>query len=695
MSFSKDKFIEGFIAETGEHLDLIANSVIELKASSQNKEMISLILRELHTVKGTARMMGYTTIEKLSHGLEDVFKGLREEKYGLNDNIAQLSFITCDCIRSVLDKIRREGSDAMPISKYLDAFEKASSGLFFSTDVFENDFKKDIDTDLQEGGSETESLENITSIRIDLSRINEIVRSFDNLIIRQFRFKHQLEEFESRLLSKEDACVHELPKQLKEELLLTETAIFDTQHLLLNLRMLPLDMVLTPLKREITSDTIKLKKQIDFDVPSTDFMLDKIILEKLRNILMHLVRNSIDHGIESPAERKKKNKSEKGHISISAQQLNNHIVICVKDDGRGIQYDKVRAKAQEFHPKMAKKIQEMEESELQQFLFEPGFSTAKKTSELSGRGVGLDAVRTDMEKIKGRIKLVTKKNEGTSFELTIPLTLATQQGLFVHSGGMKFMIPSHYIQEIVDVNPETFTVMQSQTFVSLHRNLIPVYYLSSIIGTGHQEKSTSLIVVEYLDTRIAIVVDSIDQYENVVVNPLPPVMQKMEGLQGVVYDENYAIIPILNIPDIMRRMKALLSYDIKKYQSKNRKHIRTVLIVDDSVTTRQIEQTIFETDGYKVETAVDGIEALDILRAKKIDAIITDIKMPRMDGMVFLSNIRRLEDYGQTPVIVVSGVYDPEARSKFLDAGAQAFIVKSEFQRGNLLQAVKELLGEY
>ena len=329
MSFSKDKFIEGFIAETGEHLDLIANSVIELKASSQNKEMISLILRELHTVKGTARMMGYTTIEKLSHGLEDVFKGLREEKYGLNDNIAQLSFITCDCIRSVLDKIRREGSDAMPISKYLDAFEKASSGLFFSTDVFENDFKKDIDTDLQEGGSETESLENITSIRIDLSRINEIVRSFDNLIIRQFRFKHQLEEFESRLLSKEDACVHELPKQLKEELLLTETAIFDTQHLLLNLRMLPLDMVLTPLKREITSDTIKLKKQIDFDVPSTDFMLDKIILEKLRNILMHLVRNSIDHGIESPAERKKKNKSEKGHISISAQQLNNHIVICV------------------------------------------------------------------------------------------------------------------------------------------------------------------------------------------------------------------------------------------------------------------------------------------------------------------------------------------------------------------------------
>ena len=175
-------------------------------------------------------------------------------------------------------------------------------------------------------------------------------------------------------------------------------------------------------------------------------------------------------------------------------------------------------------------------------------------------------------------------------------------------------------------------------------------------------------------------------------------MRKMTSLQGVVYDENYSIIPILNIPDIMQRLKDLLAYDMKKYRSKNEKRTYTVLIADDSATTKQIEQAIFESEGYKVLTATDGIEALDILRGTHVDAIISDITMPRMDGKILLNNVRRMEKYRNTPFIVVSGAYDPEIKEDFLKndeyPGAQACIVKSEFHRGNLLQAVKELLGE-
>ena len=694
MSFSKEEFIEGFVSETREHLDAINDGIIQFKNSPANKELLSVILRELHTIKGTSRMMGYSVIERLSHGLEDVFKGIREEKYELTDHIIQLTFQTSDCIQRVLKKITDDGNDEINISRYIDTFKKASSGLFFTTDNLDIDLIGDEDGAVFELEENDETLENITSIRIDINRINEIIRSFDNLIIRQFRFKHQLEEFESRLNATEGNVLHELPKQLKEDLLQTETAIFDTQHQLLNLRMLPLDMVLTPLKKEVESDALKLKKSIELDIPKTEFLLDKAVLENLKGILLHLIRNSMDHGIELPEERKAMGKPERGHINVFAQQNSNHIIIHVIDDGRGIQYEKIRQKAIELFPNDQKEIEKMSNKELEQYLYISGLSTADKTTELSGRGIGLDAVRADMEKIKGRIKIKSKENEGTSFELTIPLSLATQQGLFVHTGNMKLMIPSNYIAEIANVEESDITVIQGQSYISLHNMLIPLYFLSSIIGGEQSEITSSVIVVEYLETQIAIVADSIDQYETVVVNPLPPIMQKLDAVQGVVYDENYAIIPILNIPDIMRRLRRLLAYDIKKYQIKNQRHNFTILVIDDSSTTRQIEQAIFETDGYMVETAVDGIDALEILKTKHVDAIVTDIKMPRMDGLVFLSNIRRLSEYDGTPVIVVSGVYDPDTKEKFINAGAQAFIVKSEFQRGNLLQAVKELLGE-
>ena len=700
MAFSKNEFVSGFITETQEHLDAVNLGIINLKNEPQNKEYLAAVLRELHTIKGTSRMLGFPTIEKLAHGLEDVFKGIREEKYELIDRIVQLTFSTSDAIKRALQSIQDQGTDVINIESFLEVYDKACVGLFFSTEQLEQENKGETDTHGSEEDYDSKNLENITSIRINIERINDIVRSFDDLIIRQFRFKHQLEEFEKRLSGAAQKggsaeSLHEVPKQLKEDLSLTENVLFNTQHLILNLRMLPLDIVLTPLKKEIESEAMRMGKNVQFDVPPTDFMLDKVILEQLREILLHLVRNALDHGIETPEVRKAAHKDEKGTISIHASQVSNYIKIIVRDDGSGIDYERVREKAVILNPTSRAEIESMNERQLQQFLFVSGFSTRDNATEMSGRGVGLDVVRIDMEKVKGRIHLHSKKGKGTSFELTIPLSLATQQGLFIHSGGMKFMVPSHYIREIIDTDSCTLTMMQGQPFISLHNQLIPAYYLSSILGNERSPDANSIIVVEYLETQIAIIVESIEQYENVVVNPLPPLMRGIQSLQGVVYDENYAIVPILNIPDTMQKLKGLIAYEMRKYKAKNKKRTYTILIVDDSATTRQIEQTIFESSGYIVETAVDGIDALDKLRSRHVDAIITDISMPRMDGNILLSNIRHMEEYASTPVIVVSGAYDPEARAKFIEAGAQAFIVKSEFQRGNLLQAVKELLGEY
>lgn len=694
MSFSKDAFIEGFIAETHEHLNSINESLVLLINNVKDKNVLNSLMRELHTIKGTARMLGFPKIEQLSHGLEDVFNGIRGEKYDLTNNIAQLAFFSLDFISEILAKIKDGQDEPEDISKYLKLYKVASSGIFFTTEEIDKKKKRVAEENKDRVTDNIGKLENITSIRIELSRIDEVVRTFDNLIIRQFRFKHQLEKFEETLSSSNMNGENELPRQLKEDMILTENAIFEVQRQILDLRMLPLDIILKPIRNETEREALKMQKIIELDIPKTDFMLDKTVLEQMSEILLHLVRNSLDHGIEDAEYRKRNGKPERGKISIRASQVSNYLKITVSDDGRGIDYERVRKKAIEMNFSQEKQIMEMSEHELQQFLYQSGLSTKDTVSELSGRGVGLDVVRMDMEKIKGKIHIYSEKNKGTSFELTVPISLATQQGLFVHTNNMKFMIPSQYIVEILDAESANFSSIRGKTFINIRNSLIPVHYIATLLGAETSNTTSTIIVVEHLETQMAIGVDRIEEYSNVVVTPLPPILQNMNSLQGVIYDENYAIIPILNIAEIMQRLNKVVTYDIKRYQSKTGTKVQTILVIDDSTTTRQIEQMIFEKEGYNVEAAKDGLEALEILRVKHVDLIVTDIEMPRMNGNILLENLRRSEEYSKIPVIVVSGAYDKEAKEKFLDAGAQDFIVKSDFQRGNLLQSAKGLLGE-
>ncbi len=684
MAFSKDDFVKEFISETGENLDTINDSIIKLKNDDGDRDNLTVILRCLHTIKGTARMLSYPTIEKISHGLEDVYKGLREGKYRLSDRIVQLTFKTCDIIKGCLQKILMDEDDSIDTEALMDVYAKASEGLFFSLEDLDSGVTEVVQDEQQE------DLGSITSIRIPLEKINAILKSVDDIITKQFSFKKQLDDL---CQQRPDMRMADFPNQMKEDVLRIEQSVLAAQHQILDLRLLPLDIILTPLKRQIESEAIKSGKGIKLDIPPASFMLDKFILERLRDILLHLVRNSIDHGIERRKERTAAGKDETGQISVVARQMSNHLLIKVIDDGRGIDWGKIREKAMRLYPLDAESIKKESENELQQYLYAPGFSTLSTPTLLSGRGMGLDIVRSSVESIKGRIRLTSKRNEGTTFELTIPLTVATQEGLFIRSGDMKFMLPAEYVLELADNENVPKTMIQDQTFIKLGDRLIPVYNLSSILGSGKSSPSFHIVVVEYLESCIGIMVDSVDQYENLVTSPLPKIMQSMRSLRGIVFDENYSIIPVLNIPDIIQRLKKLVAYDLKKSRVKGMKKTYSVLVVDDSATTREIEAAIFESSGYAVETAVDGVDALNKLNEKHIDAVITDIAMPRMDGIMLLSNIRRQEQYNGMPVIVVSGAYDPEARKQFLDAGAQAFIVKSDFQRGNLLQAVEELLN--
>ena len=700
MAYVASDVTESFIAECSELLGNVRKQVSHLKTEPGDEAALKDLLRDLHTIKGNARMLSFSSIEKLAHALEDIYKAVRDDKVKSTNRLLQLVYYVSDKIDECLSLIQKHGNDNTDIDLYLTYCDKLVLGEIIDIDAMAMEIKKNHDENVNpedEDEEEDSDIANVQSIRIKLGRINEIIGSFDDLLTREFRLKHQLDalrEAEERTGSTE---ISKIRKQFASDLEALETCIFNVQQQVFDLRMLPISMVLRPMEQTIEMESIRLEKNVQCCIPDTDIALDKVILEQLNDILMHLVRNALDHGLETPAERKAAGKSEQGTISITCKQETKHIELIVADDGRGIDFEKVRKKALALYPEKAEEIKELAEKELSAYLFMSGFSTKEKVTELSGRGVGLDVVRTNIERIKGKIRIESTAGQGTSFILTFPLSLATLQGLFVFSGNQKFMIPSQHVVDIVYKRNDEYINLQNQNYIPLNGQLVPIFTLSSLLGqeSGEVQKydADTILITEYLEQQVGIIVEEVQRYVSLVVKPLPKSFCNFTVLQGIVFDEHYAIVPILHVPDIITRLKSLRGYDIKKYEAKNKKRVYRVLVTDDSATTRQIEKSILENAGFLVDTAEDGIDGLEQMKKKQFDLIISDMEMPRMDGEVFLDNIRRQVNYQRTPVIIVSSVQDEAVHERFRAAGASAFIVKSDFKRGNLIATIKDLLN--
>ena len=701
MTHTSSDVTDSFISEVTELLDNIRQNTARLKNDSDDTEALKDILRNLHTIKGNSRMLDYSIIEKLSHALEDVYKSVKDGKVKVSERLQKLVIVVSDRIIDSLVQIKKHSTDNGNIDIYLTYCDKIASGEIINIDEMQSEIRRvtSSEDDYYEDDGEDEtnsSIASVQSIRIKLDRINDIISSFDSLITREFRLKHQLDNLRSEEERSGNTEISKIRKQFTNDLEALESTIFSVQQQIFDLRMLPLSMVLNPLRDTIERESLYQNKPVLADIPETQIALDKLILEQLLDILNHLVRNSFDHGIETAEERKALKKNSTGKISITCKQENSHVELRVSDDGRGIDYEKVRAKAMDLFAEKADEIKNMSEKELSTFLFSSGFSTKDQVTELSGRGVGLDIVRNNIEKIKGKIQIESTKGKGTSFILTFPLSLATLQGLFIYSGGRKLLMPSQHLSDIVYRKSCDFISLQNQSYLQLNGELVPIFTLSSLFDAEEVNDNTgtyNIIIAEYMEQKVGIIVDEVQRYVSLVVKPLPKSFENFSILQGIVFDERYAIVPILYVPDIITRFKALRGYDIKKYEAKTKKRVYRILVADDSPTTLQIEKTILENAGFLVDTANDGIDGLEQMKQMQYDLIISDVEMPRMDGAVFLNNIRRNDQHKKTPVIIVSSVSDKNTTELFKNAGANAFMVKSDFKRDYMIATIKELLN--
>jgi two-component system, chemotaxis family, sensor kinase CheA len=470
----------------------------------------------------------------------------------------------------------------------------------------------------------------------------------------------------------------------------------DLQETSLKLRMLPLSTVFDSLRRTVRDLARGHGKDVDFRVDGGETELDRKIIERIGDPLIHMIRNALDHGLESPEERLAAGKPPRGSISLAAFYDGGCVTIMLRDDGRGLSVEKIRRKALAKGLYDADTLAGMSRSEVTNIIFLPGFSTSPIITDLSGRGVGMDVVRKNIvDDLKGAIIIDTKEGEGTTFCLRLPLNLAVSPLLLVSTGGKTCALPATSIAEMLSMQWNDIITIINKRAIRLREQLIPVEDLAAVLGLPHSDGNgddAMVIIVRDGDERLGLLVDRILGREEMVVKPLPLHMQRLRMVSGATIGEEDGIINVLHVPELFRQSRSLPG-TAQQSSADAGERAATVLVVDDSFNTREIEKNILEAYGYQVATAGDGEEAFEKTRTELYDLVITDVEMPRLDGFSLTERLRGDERYRTIPIIIVTSREKEADRKRGIMVGADAYIVKGAFDQSVLLETVRSLIG--
>jgi two-component system sensor histidine kinase and response regulator WspE len=448
----------------------------------------------------------------------------------------------------------------------------------------------------------------------------------------------------------------------------------------------------------------ELGKKVHFEMIGKTTEVDRDILEKLEAPLNHLLRNALDHGIETPEERIDSGKPEAGNLRLEARHRAGMLFITVSDDGRGVDLERLRGKIVSKNMVSAEMAAELRASELLEFLFLPGFTTADKVSEISGRGVGMDIVHSMVQEVGGSVRASSQAGKGLSCHLQLPLTLSVIRALLVEIAGEPYAFPLARIDRTLMISPSEIEVLEDRQYFTMaghHVGLVPAHEVLELPPPASATPREELAVVVASDrlNRYGLEVDRFLGERNLVVRPLDPRLGKVPDISAAALMEDGSPLLIIDVDDMVRSIDNLLSGGRlgkvgKGKQTAESRQPKRVLVVDDSITVREVERKLLENSGYHVEVAVDGMDGWNAVRTSHYDLVISDVDMPRMNGIELVRRIKQDSVLKATPVMIVSYKDSEEDRMKGLEAGANYYLTKSSFHDETLLGAVVDLIGE-
>ncbi len=438
-------------------------------------------------------------------------------------------------------------------------------------------------------------------------------------------------------------------------------------------------------------------KEADFIAEGETVEIDRRILEEMKDALIHLVRNSVGHGIERPAEREVFKKPRRATVKISIAHLDgNRAEITVSDDGAGIDAQKVREAALKSGLVTGEEARALTNEEALPLIYASGVSTSPIITDISGRGLGLAIVREKVERLGGSIALETAKGAGTAFRITIPLTVATFRGVLVETDGHTLIIPTASIDRTLRVRRGEIKTVEGKETITMGGEPLSFAWLGAALELPRKKRKNdpgsfaTVIVISSGEKTIAFGVDSLIDEKEVLVKGLGRQLGRVRNISGAAILGTGRPVPIINVPDLMRSaVKARAEAPAPAFESER---TRSVLVVEDSITSRMLLKNILEGAGYIVKTAVDGLDAISLLKTESFDLVISDIEMPRMNGFELTGRIRAMKELSALPVVLVTALESREDRERGIEAGANAYIVKSSFNQSNLLDVVGKLV---
>jgi two-component system sensor histidine kinase and response regulator WspE len=541
------------------------------------------------------------------------------------------------------------------------------------------------------------------------------------------RLKRQLTDLSAAFDSVRDTLPSELVKgQLQERLHTLQACVADSRQYLgerlvdleslgrrsstlsgrmygaaLACRMRPFSDGIQGFPRMVRDLCKRLGKEANLEVQGEDTQVDRDILEKLEPLITQMLRNALDHGLEFPDDRVSRGKHRSGKLTLEARHSNGKLLVSVADDGRGVDCHRLRESVVRKGLTSADTAAKLSEQELLEFLFLPGFSTKEQVTEMSGRGVGLDIVMNMVKSVRGSVRVTTTLGEGTRFQLQLPLTLSVIRALLVDIAGEPYAVPLTAVSRTLKLDRATLAVEAGRPAFLHDGRHVPVVTAHQVLDRGEPQGLNGelpVIVLGECEQCVGLLVDRFAGERELVVLPLDPKLGKVQDIAAGALLEEGAPVLILDVDDVLRSAERLLSAGVsggvrRDLPGGTIRHRQRVLVVDDSLTVRELERKLLLGRGYEVEVAVDGMDGWNAVRAGRFDLVITDMDMPRMDGSELTRLIKADVLLRSTPVMMITYKEREEDRQRGLRAGVDVFLTKGSFQDASFLRTVEELVG--
>jgi two-component system chemotaxis sensor kinase CheA len=713
-----------FKVEAAEHLQEIGKGLLQLEktaAPEAQQQLIETVFRAAHSLKGAARAVDFTEIESLCQSIEDLFAGWKRREslptpstldtaHRAIDKMAEAIAVSAAAERPAPPAEEASAASPQPGSVPMTGETETVRITVSSLDarLLEAEEMLAAKLAVEQRAADLGALSGRLELwRKEWARVQPRTRALRQPLDRRrdaatspdLRGLAEFLDWNHDYLRTLEGKVTALRRAAEQDRLLIGKLVDDLLENSKKLLMLPLATLAGLLSKLVRDQCRDQGKEAELTIRGEEVTIDKRILEQLKDPLVHLLRNCIDHGIETPEQRHRAGKPARAEITLTVSPVNStQVEISISDDGAGIDVEKVKAAAVKRGIVAPNTADQLSEAAALALVFETEVSTSPMITRVSGRGLGLAIVREKAEKLGGRVAIESRRGSGATIRMTLPLTLATFRGVLVESARRLFILPTAQVERVTRFKPQEVQTVEGRRTLALNGRAVALVDLAEVLQLPSTPQkpgapeATPILVLGAGEQRVAFTVDAVLDEREVLVKRLTRPLSRVRNIAGATVLGSGEVAPILNVADLLKSARtAGAGVRTAPAATPSAAPAKRILVVEDSITSRMLLKGILESAGYEVKTAVDGIDGFTALRAERFDLVVSDVEMPRMDGFDLTARIRADRALAELPVVLVTALESREDRERGIDVGANAYLVKSNLDQSNLLEALRRL----